>query len=708
MRHNFLVLLIIALTVTSCKSQTKDTMEQHKYTNDLINESSPYLLQHAHNPVNWKPWNQATLDLAKKENKLIIISVGYAACHWCHVMEHESFEDEEVAKLMNENFINIKVDREERPDVDQVYMNAVQLMTGKGGWPLNCITLPDGRPIFGGTYFQKEQWMNALNQLSDLYANKPETAIEYAEKLTEGVQNSELITLNTDEAVFTTQEIKDAISNWKTTLDYNLGGNNTAPKFPMPTNYSYLLRYGFQAQDQQISDYTNTTLTKMAYGGMYDQIGGGFARYSVDAKWHVPHFEKMLYDNGQLVSLYADAFLLTKNELYKETVIETLEFVERELMNENGGFYSSLDADSNTASGELEEGAFYVWTKTELQKLLGNDFDLFSDYYNVNNYGFWEHDNYVLIRNESDKAFSQKHNISIIELKNTVIEWKKLLFEERSKRDKPRLDDKILTSWNALMLRGYIDAYKVFDKKHYLDVALKNAHFLVASQLREDGGLNHNYKDGKSTINGYLEDYSTLIDAFISLYEVTLDEQWLNTSKQLADYTFDHFFDDTSGMFFFTSDEDQNLIARKMEVSDNVIPASNSIMARNLAKLSHYYSNKHYLKTSKQMLNNIKESMIEYPSGYSNWLQLASDFSSSYYEIAIAGPESLYKLKEINQVYIPNKLIAGSIGESDVPLMEGRFNVDETLIYICVDGACKLPEETTERALDQMNYYFEK
>ena len=702
MQRLFTSFIVVIIFLSSCKTQTKKTMDSHKYTNDLINETSPYLLQHAHNPVDWKPWKQESLDLAKKENKLIIISVGYAACHWCHVMEHESFENDSVAKVMNADFISIKVDREERPDVDQVYMNAVQLITGRGGWPLNCIALPDGRPIFGGTYFPKEQWINILNQLSNLYKNNPEEAIEYAEKLTQGVQESELIELNTNEAVFTKEEIDIAITTWREKFDYKLGGDQTAPKFPMPTNYHFLLRYGFQAQDEKIKEYTNTTLTQMAYGGMYDQVGGGFSRYSVDVKWHAPHFEKMLYDNGQLVSLYADAYLITKNELYKETVIETLNFVERELMNDEGGFYSSLDADSNTPEGELEEGAFYVWTKPDLEKLIDADFDIFQDYYNINSYGKWEHDNYVLIRNKSDKEIANKHNLTILQIKNKVQSWKKTLLKERSKKERPRLDDKTLTSWNALMLKGYTDAYRVFNNKHYLEIALKNANFLINNQLRKDGGLNRNYKNGKSNINGYLEDYANLIDAFISLYEVTFDEKWLQTSKQLTDYTFEHFYDKTSGMFFFTSDEDETLIARKMEVYDNVIPASNSIMARNLAKLSHYYSDAHYLKTSKQMLNNVKESMNSYPSGHSNWLQLMSDFSTDYYEITISGSDALSKLKKINQSYIPNKLIAGSLKESKMPLMKDRFNNNETFIYICVDGACKLPETEVEKALKQL------
>lgn len=681
-------------------------MGEHKYTNDLIHETSPYLLQHAHNPVDWKPWNKETLELAKKENKLIIISVGYAACHWCHVMEEESFENDSVAKIMNENFISIKVDREERPDVDQVYMNAVQLMTGQGGWPLNCITLPDGRPIFGGTYFQKDQWINALHQLSELYKNDPDRAVEYAEKLTQGVQNSELITINSDAPVFELDSIHQTIQNWSKYMDLDMGGSTGAPKFPMPTNAHYLLRYAYQAKNEEVLAYTNTYLTKMAYGGLYDQVGGGFARYSVDAKWHVPHFEKMLYDNGQLVSLYADAYLATKNELYKEIVLETLSFIERELTNEEGGFYSSLDADSTTAEGELEEGAFYIWTAQELQSLFPNDYELLADYYNINAYGHWEHNTYVLIRSKSDDDFAQEHNLSVAEVKEKVIAWNAVLRDERAKRDRPRLDDKTLTSWNGLMLKGYVDAYRVFDDKAYLDTALKNAQFLITQQLRADGGLNHSYKNGRSTINGYLEDYAAVIDAFIALYEVSLDEQWLQTAKQLTDYTFDHFFDETSGMFFFTSDEDESLIARKMEVTDNVIPASNSIMARNLAKLSHYYSNKHYLKTSTQMLNNIMPNISQYPGGYSNWLQLMSDFASHYYEIAVSGTDAVQKIKEINQVYIPNKLIAAATQISDIPLMEDRFNEDATYIYICVDGTCKLPEVEVDSALKQVNRYF--
>ncbi|UMB59246.1 thioredoxin domain-containing protein [Lutibacter sp. A80] len=681
-------------------------MNTHKFTNNLISETSPYLLQHAHNPVNWQAWNATALDSAKKENKLLLISIGYSSCHWCHVMEHECFEDEDVAAVMNQHFISIKVDREERPDIDQVYMNAIQLMTGSGGWPLNCVALPDGRPIWGATYVSKENWIQALGQLSKMYKEKPNQVIDYAVKLTEGIKNTDLISLNSNREEFSVSELETVIDEWKQHMDFDLGGRRGAPKFPMPNNYSFLLRYAIQANNSEILTYVNTSLTNMAYGGVYDQIGGGFSRYSVDKKWHVPHFEKMLYDNGQLVSLYAEAYQATKNKLYKSVVYETLQFVEDELTNNEGAFYSSLDADSVNSKGKLEEGAFYVWTKQELEAILKNDFQLFSEYYNVNYYGFWEHDNYVLIRKNDDVEIAKKNSISVLELESKVKIWKKVLLKERAKKERPRLDDKSLTSWNALMLKGYIDAYKVFNEPHFLEVAIKNATFIYTKQLQEDGSLNHSYKNGSSTINGFLEDYATVIDAYISLYEATSGELWLNTAKQLVDYCLDHFFDEKRKMFYFTSNKDNELITRKMEIEDNVMPASNSIMANNLFKLSYYFSNSYFLDISKQMLQNIAHKIYNYGSGYSNWLQLMCNFSGNFYQIAVLGKASEHIVSEINKHYIPNKLIGGSSKLSTIPLMKNRFVETKNLIYVCVDGTCQLPIENVEEALNKLKINF--
>ena len=674
-------------------------MSTEKFSNNLTSETSPYLLQHAHNPVNWYAWNDETLSLAKRENKLLLISIGYSSCHWCHVMEEESFENEEVAKIMNQYFINVKVDREERPDIDQIYMNAIQIMTGQGGWPLNCIALPDGRPVWGGTYFKKEEWAKTLFQIGNLYISKPETVAEYAEKLTLGIQESSIVNVNTEEVEFTNDYLKDTIKKWSIYFDDELGGLNRAPKFPMPNNYHFLLRFAYQNNDEELIKYVNNTLTKIALGGIFDHVNGGFSRYSVDTKWHIPHFEKMLYDNGQLVSLYADAYLITKNELYKETIIHTLQFVERELLDTSGGFYSAIDADSLNENEKLEEGAYYVWTKPELEKILKDDFELFSNYYNINSYGFWEHNNYHLIRNLTDEEFSKKYQVSKTQLKEKVKFWQSTLLKERKKKKYPRLDDKILTSWNGLMLKGYIDAYRVLNNDYYLKIAIKNATFIEQHLIKEDYTLYHNYKNGKTTINGYLEDYGTVIDAYIALYEITFNEKWLVFAKNLTDSCFDYFYNSTSKMFYFTSEKDTKLIARKTEIEDNVLPSSNSMMAKNLYKLGHFYTNAYYLKTSKQMLKNMIPVMQNYGSAYSNWLDLYSNFSQDYYEIAICGEDAIEKLQEINQKYIPNKLLCGSLTKNDLPLLLNRFNKNKTFIYVCVNNACQLPTEKTLEAL---------
>ncbi|GAA4276961.1 thioredoxin domain-containing protein [Aquimarina mytili] len=674
-------------------------MEQHTYTNDLIHETSPYLLQHAHNPVDWKPWNEKALDLAKKENKLIIISIGYAACHWCHVMEHESFEDPQVAEIMNTNYINIKVDREERPDIDQVYMNAVQLMTGSGGWPLNVVALPDGRPVWGGTYFPKGNWIEALKQIANLYQKQPDKLLEYAEKLEQGIKAIDFIETNPEELNFSKDFIATAIKKWSANFDHKQGGTKRVPKFMMPNNYQFLLRYAHQTQDKKLLEYVANTLKKISFGGVYDHIGGGFSRYSTDAKWHIPHFEKMLYDNAQLVSLYSDAYLVTQDPWFEDVVHQTLDFISRELTSTDGAFYSSLDADSETQDGELEEGAFYVWTKEELSSLLQDDYTLFSNYYNVNTYGFWEKNNYVLIRKDTDHKFCEENDITLDALRKKRTHWKKVLLQQREKRSRPRLDDKTLTSWNALMLKGYIDAYKTFGQDHYLDTAIKNATFIKNNQLKEEYSLFHNYKNGKSNVNGYLEDYATVIEAFIALYETTFDPEWLDISKQLTEYTLTHFFDKEKSIFYFTSDEDPKLIARTIESSDNVIPASNSIMAKNLFLLSHYYNMPNYKKISDQMLHNIKPQITSYASAYSNWLDQMLNVSFNFYEIAITGEASKNKVEHLNKIYIPNKLVAASQLDSERALLKNRFVTDKTLIYVCVNNACKYPVKNIEEAI---------
>jgi uncharacterized protein YyaL (SSP411 family) len=696
----FYLILCCSILFFSCNTSKKDAVDRHQYTNLLAQETSPYLLQHAHNPVDWRAWNDQTLEAAKKDKKLMIVSIGYAACHWCHVMERESFEDSAVAAVMNKNYINVKVDREERPDVDQIYINAVQLLTGSAGWPLNVITLPDGRPVWGGTYFKKEDWVYALAQMQKLYTQNPERLYELANNLEEGIKSMDLLPLNEENVDLKNYNTAEILSQWQASFDNTFGGPNRAPKFMMPNTISYLLRKAKQSQDTALLEYVTTTLDKMAYGGIYDHIGGGFSRYSVDKKWHVPHFEKMLYDNGQMVSLYSNAYLATNNNLYKEVVTQTLTFIARECTSSEGAFYSSFDADSFTQEGILEEGAYYIFTKEELKEELEEDFELFSTYYNINSFGLWENNHYVLIRSKSDPVVCAEFGITNQELQIKKETWKKALLSYRNKRDKPRLDDKILTSWNGLMLKGYVDAYKAFQEPAYLEAALKNARFIKSKQLQTSGALFHNYKDGKSTINGYLEDYAAVIDAFIGLYEITLDDQWLSIANELTSYTFGHFFDSEKQLFYFTSDQDPSLITRSFEYRDNVIPASNSMMAKNLYVLSHHFDNRTYTTTASQMLKNVLPEIEKYPSGFSNWLDLLANFQNSFYEIVVVGEDAQQKVKEIHQYYIPNKLVAGSTKAGKSPLLERRFIENETFVYVCVDNACKMPETDVTKAID--------
>lgn len=690
------ILLFFPLTLLMAKCQEKKSMtEKHtpEYTNKLINESSPYLLQHAHNPVEWYPWGDEAFEKAEKENKLVLISIGYSACHWCHVMEHESFEDSLTAEMMNKNFINIKVDREERPDVDQVYMNAVQLMTGSGGWPLNCFALPDGRPVYGGTYFPKDKWQQTLTSLQGLKENDPIKLEEYAKNLTAGIQQSELITRNEDPLETKVEFLAQKVNEWSKYWDRKKGGPNRAPKFPLPNNYQFLLEYAFLSGDQESMDFVSTTLDQMARGGIYDQIGGGFARYSTDELWKAPHFEKMLYDNAQLVSLYSQAFTATQNPRYKKIVQETLAFIKRELTNKNGGFYSALDADS-----EGEEGKFYVWKKEELKEALTpEEFELAKDFYNVNNKGLWEHGNYILLMDEnSDDMLTEDSTLG-----NKLELIKSKLLARRETRIRPGLDDKILTSWNMLMIEAYLDAYIALEDEQYLNVAEQQMKFIFTNLITEDEGLFHLHKDGKSSINGYLEDYAFTISALLKMYQSTFDESYISQAESLMNYTVKHFLDEESGMFWFKSNKDEQLIAKKQENSDNVIPASNSVMAHNLFILSKLTYNQEFEKTGKQMLSNILPH-IEYGQSYSNWLRLYLYETYPFYEIAATGKNFRALTIELRKTYIPNKLILGAEKKSDLPLLENKFFEEET-IFVCQNKTCQLPVKLVTDALKQIN-----
>ena len=693
----FFIFFSAALILNNCTTQKDEEEEHFMFTNELINETSPYLLQHAHNPVNWFPWNDEALAKAKEENKLMIISVGYSACHWCHVMEHESFEDTSVANLMNETYISIKVDREERPDVDQVYMDAAYIITGRGGWPLNVIALPDGRPVFAGTYFPKDQWVKILTYFRDQFIQQPELFEQEANKLSQYLKQQKIPGLEESQQTVTVEELKTGFNNGITHIDFEFGGTKGAPKFPMPNVYEFFLTYYFHTKDKQALNAVTSLLDNMAKGGIYDQLGGGFARYSTDDKWKVPHFEKMLYDNGQLVSLYSNAYKVTHKENYKKIVYQTLEFIEREMMDPSGGFYSAYDADS-----EGEEGRFYVWSKEEVLNLLKEDGQLFCDYYTISDSGNWEPDKNILYRIDDPNELLEKYSIDKKTLEEKLSASKRILFEERQKRVKPGLDDKILTSWNALMLKGFIDAYNAFGEKDFLNTALKNAEFISGKMMKEDGQLFRNYKNGKVSINGFLSDYSFTIEAFISLYETTFDEQWLNKAKTLAEYVIRHFKDEESEMFYFTSDIDDSLITRKIELTDNVIPASNSSLAKGLFKLANYFYDKEFKDSAEKMVKKVKSSFTSNPLYYSNWGILMMNFAYHFYEVAIVGSDCESLRSELASKFYPNILVMGTEEEGKLELLHNKLVHNKTMIYVCEDKNCKLPVEDVKDAEKQL------
>jgi uncharacterized protein YyaL (SSP411 family) len=663
--------------------------------NRLANSSSPYLLQHANNPVNWYPWGAEALQKARDENKLILVSIGYSACHWCHVMEHESFEDEGVAAVMNEHFVCIKVDREERPDIDQIYMSAVQLMTGRGGWPLNCICLPDQRPIYGGTYFRKNDWTSLLFNLADFYKQKPEEAAEYAERLTAGIVQYESVAFVKEQAAYTAVDLQKIVTNWLRYFDRDEGGMGNEPKFPMPNNWQFLMRYTHLMKDDDMKDIVSHTLKKMAYGGIYDHVGGGFARYAVDKFWHIPHFEKMLYDNAQLVSLYAEAYTWQQDPLYANVVNETIKFAERELMSAEYGFYSALDADS-----EGIEGKFYSFTQTEIEEILGEDAELFCIYFNATEDGNWEeeHTN-VFFRYDDDDLLAEKLGTSTMELQSTIKRLKERMLAARSKRIRPGLDHKILASWNGLMLKGLCDAYRAFNQPEYLQLALKNTAFIKQNLINADSSITRTFKsvDGVA----FLDDYANIIDAFIALYEVTFEIDWLLQARQLTDRVIGYFYDENKGIFYYTGNNDEQLIARKSEIMDGVIPSSNSVMARNLKKLALFFGEDQYEAISEQLLKNIFPMIAKYGSSYSNWATLLLEEAFGVYEIAITGPDAQGLRREMEQHYIPNKIMLGGIQEN-LPLLQGRVGA-QTRIYICKDKTCGLPANTAEEVLKQIH-----
>ncbi len=665
-----------------------------KRPNHLIKENSPYLLQHAFNPVDWHPWANDALNIAREQNKLMVISIGYAACHWCHVMEHESFEDDEVAGAMNRNFVSIKVDREERPDIDQVYMAAAYATTGRGGWPLNVIALPDQRPLFAGTYFSKPDWLHILNYFSGIFNSNPDDLFNQAAEIGNGMKRQRQIPGAAEPGFPEVKMLNDIYATWEADLDFVNGGTHGAPKFPMPANIEYLLRYGTMYQNKAALDYVELTLDRMAMGGIYDHLGGGFSRYSVDARWHVPHFEKMLYDNAQLISLYARAFSATKKYAFKKIVEESIGFIERELTNQDGLFYASLDADS-----EGTEGAFYAWSYEEISRYLGEDPEMFMRYYSCSKKGNWEHNLNVLRKSLNDEDFAAKYDISPDQLSAFTDVFNSQLFTVRSNRIRPATDDKILTCWNALMISALIDAARSLNKPAWLDKAIVAANFYQVHLAGRNGKLWRNSKAGSFAIAGFLDDYCFLIKSFLDIYQSTFEEKWLESAELMTQEVISHFTADDGIFFCLTSDEEPGLVHETIEFSDNVIPASNSQMARNLQVLGYLRVNEAYASRAAMMLQRIIPQIKRNPSFHANWAALLADVISGATEVNIVGGEKLLRLQEFSGNYLPGFIFSGKLNKSVMEINEIRTVHEKTLIYLCQNKTCYPPVETVQEAL---------
>jgi len=680
----------------SCKQEKKQD-EVHAFTNALIDETSPYLLQHAHNPVDWVPWSQQALKEAQKQDKLVIVSIGYSSCHWCHVMEEETFEDEAVATLMNENYISIKVDREERPDVDQIYMTAAQLMTGKGGWPLNVILLPNGKPLYGGTYHTNAQWTKVLTEINKLYREDKGKAEEYASRVANGIAEVNIIEGTTENVVFEPQLLQSALLRWQSQWDLERGGNNETQKFIIPGNLDFLMDYAALAEDDFTKKYVKTTLDKIALGGIYDHVGGGFFRYSTDPVWKVPHFEKMLYDNAQLLSLFSKAYIIYKDPTYKKIVLETIEFLNREMKNPAGGYFAAIDADS-----EGEEGVFYVWQEDELRSILGGEYELFSSYYTIQPEAIWENEQYVLHKTRSDSEFSKQNNLSPESLNSHKNDWNTKLLQERNQRTRPNVDDKIITSWNALLIDGFVDAYKAFGDPGHLQNAEDTMTFLLTNAY-SNNELVHSYKEGSKQTEGFLEDYAFLSKASLSVYEATLNTTYLELANSLMETIQDRFHDETSGMYRYN--ENNSLISKIIKTDDGVLPSPNTIVAENLLELGHLYYDTEKLEKVQNMMVTILPRVEEAMNNYAQWSSLMLTSAYPFYEVVVVGPNASSLISELHNEYIPNALIVGSSTASELPLYDSRYFEDDTYIYVCFNNTCKLPVETTKEAMRQLHSF---
>ncbi len=675
-----------------------------KHTNRLIHETSPYLLQHAHNPVDWYPWGEEALTRAKQEQKPILLSIGYSACHWCHVMERESFENEEIAAVMNELFINIKVDREERPDLDEIYMNAVQIMTRQGGWPMTVFLTPDLKPFYGGTYYPptdrygRPGFPKVMHAVAEAFSGQNTQVLQQADQITAHLaQMSNVVDPHHHE--LTEELMTNAFQNYRSQFDSHHGGFGNAPKFPPSMGLPFLLRYWHHSGNANALEMVELTLEKMARGGMYDQLGGGFHRYSTDAHWLVPHFEKMLYDNAQLVVAYFEAYQATQKPFYRDIATETLDYVIREMYDaENGGFYSTQDADS-----EGVEGKFFVWEPNDVEDIIGEEnAEIFCEYYDITPQGNFEGENILNVQAPPD-ILARKLRIDLGELEALLADGKQKLFEAREKRIKPGLDDKILTSWNGIMIRGMAMGYQLTGKPEYLEACEKSAEFVLTTLSQDNGLLLRTYRDGKSHLNAYLEDYSYFIAGLIALYEASFEPKWLTEAERLAHLMIDQFGDDAGDGFFFTGKSHETLIVQSKSAYDGATPSGASMAIHSLLRLAKHLDNPEFHDKAVETLLLYFHQMEGMPSGSGQLLCELAFLLSTPKEIAIVGTKGDAKtaamLAALHSTYQPNKIVAlsESAEGQTLPLLAGKTQVDDTATaYVCENYVCQAPTTDVE------------
>ncbi|WP_042687410.1 thioredoxin domain-containing protein [Candidatus Nitrosotenuis chungbukensis] len=665
--------------------------------NNLIHETSPYLLQHAHNPVNWYPWNETALKKAVDENKPIFLSVGYSSCHWCHVMEHESFENDDVAEIMNQNFVSIKVDREERPDLDDIYQKVCQMTTGQGGWPLSVFLTPDQKPFYVGTYFPaldsygRPGFGSLLRQLAQAWKEKPNDVKKAAENFMETLQKTEKITTPSK---LEKSILDEAAMNLMQIADNTYGGFGSAPKFPNAANLSFMLRYSKISKISKFSEFVFKTLNKMARGGIFDQIGGGFHRYSTDARWLVPHFEKMLYDNALLPIVYSEAYQITKDPFYLEVIQKTLNFVTREMTSPEGGFYSALDADS-----EGEEGKYYVWKKSEIQGILGKNADAFCLYYDVTDGGNFE-GHTILNNNISTSTVAFHFGTSEDDVKKIISDSADILLELRSRRIRPGLDDKVLTSWNALMISAFAKGYRVSGEKSYMESAEKCIAF-IEKNLLSGNHLLRTYKNGQAKLKGYLEDYSYFINALLDVFEINPDSKYLDLAVNLANYLVDHFWDGQNNSFYFTADDHEKLIIRPKNNYDLSMPSGNSVAASSLLRLYHLTQEKKFLDISLKTMESFSIMAAENPFGFGYLLNAIYLYLQSPTEITVLNTNNKNILNLLAKRFLPEAILVTISGSDQLksltkyPFFAGKdFSPEKTVVFVCKNFTCSLPLES--------------